>query len=210
MLTSKFSGVVLASLLAIGSLGMMADAASAKPDNKPKKENTGGGQSIGSCSVNDVNLFTGEVAVDCKNFTGNDDIDGFEAFGQTWTFYGKDEAGEGETVSLDPSGGSEVKSGTWSVDEDLADYAESLVVVLKAANYHSAYLFENLSQYNQAVKTGTFNVAGVTAGGKAGLSHLSIYYAPRVEVPDPPTVPEPVLAIGLLTFAGMSSRLKRG
>lgn len=204
MLNSKLSGLALTSMITLGSLGFIADEASAKPNR-----NAGGGQSIGTCSLTDVNLFSDTViATQCDNFDGNDDTQNFEAFGQTWTFLGKDEDG---TVTLNPEDNGEIKSADWFVQDDLKELADSLVVVLKASKYYSAYLFEDLAQYSSAVDNGTLTLDGVTQGGKAGLSHVSLYYAPRQDQPgeEPVTVPEPTAAVGLLAVAGFGFWLKR-
>jgi hypothetical protein len=196
MLSSKVSGTALAALVAVGSMGVMADAA------------FGRGQSIGICSLDDVNLFSRSFgATQCGNFKKNDNIHNFEAFGQTWTFLGKD---EDDTIQLTPEGKGEVKRGTWAVQDDLRNFAESLVVVLKASDFYSAYLFEDLAQYNQALKQGTFTVDGVTKNGKAGLSHMSIYYQPRQQQSTPPAaVPEPTMVLSLLAVAGVGARLQQ-
>ena len=212
MLTSKrfYSLVGTAALLALGSFGLGAGEAQAKPKaGGPAGGGAGGsgGQSIGTCALTDVSLFSTSIgATECQNFTGNDDTKNFQAFGQSWTFLGKDEDG---TATLDPDAPGEIKSGEFFLKEDLAKIAEDIVVVLKASTYYAAYRFDDVGSYKQAVTSGKFKLNGVTAGGKAGLSHMSIYYAPRIEEEAPPTIPEPVATLALLAVVGAGYKLRQ-
>jgi hypothetical protein len=225
MVLSKqfFSAMGCAALLAIGSLGLSAVEAQAKSGNGNAPAKTGGGsgggnggngsggQSIGTCSLTDVSLFSSAIgATQCENATGNDSVNNFSAFGQSWNFFGKYDVDEkaSDKVSVTASGDKDIKTGTWLTDQDLEQLADKIVVVLKAGNFYSSYLFDNLSSYNQAVNSGQFTVNGVTAGGKAALSHVTIYYTPRLKEEKPPTIPEPTAALAFLAVVGAGLKLK--
>lgn len=204
----------MASLVAVASLGIAADDAMARGKGKGKGGGSSDSPSLGTCNLNDVNLFSPTLgATSCENYGGNDDVNDFQAFGTSWSYFGKYEVDEGRSegnfvglTNPELDGEGEVKGGEWFVEEDLNEIAESFVLVLKAGNYHAAYLFEDL---NESVTGGTFNVDGVSPKGRAALSHASIYYLPRTDAPEPPKLPEPTAVLALAVFAGASWKLKQ-
>lgn len=131
----------------------------------------------GTCSVTNVTA-NGVNATACLNYSGNDT--GYSSsiaadFGVSdpWILSGKsDSAGD----FVNDIGGSP-QGGNWALDGSIDGL---FVVVLKAANFYAAYLFEGLT----GVTGGTYDVSGVTTkvnrngsirAGHAGLSHLSFY-----------------------------------
>lgn len=223
MKLKRFSGIALASAIAIAGLGLTSSDAHAKGGKK------GGGYLAGTCSTADV--FSGTVsASSCGNFTGNDSQVGFldalndgtlsnlagyssaagfaediRALEGSWSLFGKSDQGGDKVNDI----GGELLSGDWSFTEALTD---PFVVVLKASGYYSAYLFQD---YDEAIQSGYFSVEGTTQSSKgsdkfAALSHLSVYsFAPRVKEVEPVDVPEPAAVLSLLVVAGVGYRFKR-
>ena len=136
----------------------------------------------GTCALTDVTAG-GQAASACRNYSGNDT--GYESliaadFGVSgpWDLAGKSDAPN--DFVLDIGGGAQ--SGNWAVDGSIDAL---FVVVLKAANFFAAYLFDSVT----GVTDGTYDVSGITTkvghngqikSGHAGLSHLSLYDGPDV------------------------------
>jgi hypothetical protein len=192
----------------------------------PTAEAKGGAYNAGTCNTTDVHAGSFS-AITCGNFEGNDSqvgfldalnegsfesLEGYKSFSPdfesaisaldgTWSLFGKSDEGGDKVNDL----GEELLSGGWSFSEALTD---PFVVVLKASDYYSAYLFKD---FDEAIESGEFNVQGVTSHKKkehnfAALSHMSVYsFAPRVQKPEPVDIPEPTALAGLLAIAGFGA-----
>lgn len=134
----------------------------------------------GTCSVTDVTAG-GTNAAACLNYSGNDtgfvgsiaadfDVDGL------WYLAGKSDSPGDFVMDI----GGSPQSGNWSL---ASSFDALFVVVLKAANFYAAYLFDDVTD----VTGGSYDVSGVTTKvhkgqpkpGHAGLSHISVYAGPQ-------------------------------
>jgi uncharacterized protein YdbL (DUF1318 family) len=138
------------------------------------------------CAVTNVTTL-GNNASACINYSGNDgngssfitQINADFGTSGNWSQLAKsDTFGSGLTTTTGTSG-------TWDASSLLSQISNPFVIVLKASNHFSAYLFTSATD-----GTGTFNTNGVhTNGGgnsgAAGISHMSIYVTDISPVPVP-------------------------
>ena len=117
-------------------------------------------------------------------------------FGAGWTFAGDN---EDNTVSF-LSGGDGAQTG--SASTSLSGFG---AVAVKAGNSYSLYTIADLANFDWS----TTGVATVGNGKTPGLSHLSVYTKAGKPEPEPTSVPEPGMIIGLVGLMGIGSRLKR-
>jgi len=126
-------------------------------------------------------------------------------FGHTdWDFLAKDDKDSGVVsgtdigLDVDPDGGT-ANSGTWSVNSGALDTFARVVLILKAGNTFSSYLYEPGSGAGNSGSWAT------SALDDKDLSHLSIYTSVS-----PVPVPAAVWLFGtaLIGFIGMSRRTK--
>lgn len=117
-------------------------------------------------------------------------------FGSGWTFAGDN---EDNTVSF-LSGGDGSQTG--SVSTSLSGFG---AIAVKAGNSYSLYTIADLANFDWS----TAGVATVGKGNTPGLSHLSVYTKAGVPEPEPTSVPEPGMIIGLVGLMGVGSRLQR-
>lgn len=168
----------------------------------------------GTCALTDVTA-DGHSAAACRNYSGNDtgyasSIAADFGVADPWVLAGKSDTPNDFVIDI----GGSPHSGNWAV----AGSIDALfVVVLKAANFFAAYLFDNVT----GVTGGTYDVSGITTktgrngqikDGHAGLSHLSLYDGPDVSTGGSGSsiVAEPaafgLLGIGLAGLLGIAVR----
>ena len=111
--------------------------------------------------------------------------------GSPWTLVGEDESGAG------------LKEGTAGVPA----FSGFGAFAVKAGNSYALYTVADLASFDWS----TTGVARVGNQGRniPGLSHLSFYKPTVPPTPEPESVPEPGLLLGLVAAAGIGSSLKR-
>ncbi|EKV02349.1 hypothetical protein Lepto7375DRAFT_4575 [Leptolyngbya sp. PCC 7375] len=142
--------------------------------------------------------------IDCAGaFSGNDKgaqgtgLNNLDAlFGSGWSFVGDN---EDSTVSL-TSGGKNSKTG--SASTSLSGFG---AIAVKAGNSYSLYTVADLASFDWS----TEGVTPVGKGNTPGLSHLSVYKQAGDPEPEPESVPEPSLLLGVLGLVGAGIRLKK-
>ncbi|MDB9495930.1 PEP-CTERM sorting domain-containing protein [Spirulina major CS-329] len=196
------STLAISALVGTAAIGMLADQASARPNNTQ--------QALADCASGSVStdIFSfATCAAEEGNDTGNqgtllsklgsgDLFSGFDTSGMDWSVLGKSD--DGGSVSADES-----VSGSWSALLGDSFYGNVVVSVKTATGYY-AYAFEGVDA--SKLTDGSFGGQFATANGK-DLSHMTIAVA-QTEKPSTGT-PEPFSMIGAGLAVGMGTWLKK-
>ena len=175
--------------------------------------------SSGSCLAGDMSATADQCfgsvlpipVIESESLLNNNTFGGLTGlFGHTdWDFLAKEDtpgglSGTDISLSVTPSGGA--ASGSWSVNANALDTFARIVLILKAGNTFSSYLYEPGSG---AGDSGTWTTSAL---GDKNLSHFSIYTSGVSPVPGPSPVPVPaavwLFGTALIGFIGMSRRTK--
>jgi hypothetical protein len=214
-MNKHLSLLIGSSLLAVSTIAMAADAASAKGNGKNKNSESPAESAYieSSCTLS---AFSGISA--CTDYiTGNNsnqDLSGL--FDIAWEDESLIKAGiatgeikvdnglEGSSEGFSFSGNKQ--SGTWELKASITDNYQYGMFVVKAGNSFASYFWDGLSS------TGTWDTLGVkpNGGGSPDLSHFSFYgFGQRVVEPEVPTIPEPATFLGLLVVGGAIAATRR-
>ncbi|MEK9660938.1 MAG: hypothetical protein VW644_04250 [Alphaproteobacteria bacterium] len=140
----------------ISTLGRLAGAAMTVAFVSLAATGASAGYIQGTCAVTDVTAGGSDAAA-CLNYSGNDtgyagSIGADFGVAGQWFLAGKSDAPGDFVMDI----GGSPQSGSWST---ASSFDALFVVVLKAANFYAAYLFDDVSD----VIGGTYDVSGVTS-----------------------------------------------
>ncbi|WP_204138127.1 PEP-CTERM sorting domain-containing protein [Halomicronema sp. CCY15110] len=198
------------SLLAVSTVAMFADGASAKGNGKNKNSDSNDQPTAVQASCN-LNAFSGVSGCEgpISGNNSNQNLDGlFDIDWESGSFVSGeikvDNGSGGSTGGFSFSGNKQ--SGTWELDKSITNKYQYGMFVVKAGNSFASYFWDGLST------SGAWDTKGVipNGGGSPDLSHFSFYgFGQRVVEPEVPTIPEPAAMLGLLSVGGVIAATRR-